>query len=99
MHVGGALAKDVVRSLVPSAFGHGVSPVIFLPSATAVPLAAVVAVEPATVVLESLDTFVLLSSPPRLVSHTTSSTRTTTTPPAISRRWVVRRCWARCNSA
>ena len=31
MHIGGGLAKEVVRGEEPSAFGHGVSPVIDAP--------------------------------------------------------------------
>ena len=80
----------MVRSDDPSASGHGVLPLSSLPAPGPVSVAAWSAdpspdvVEPATVVvLESLDTFWSLSSPPRRVVTRTRTTTTATMAPIV----------------
>src|SRR5438045_2069832 len=109
MHVGGGLANDEVRFELPSAFGHGVSPVIFSPAGTGwawgtAPAAAVVVAPGAVVAVvdavvdavveDALFTSVLLLSL-RLAMTSAAMTTAAMTPPTISRRRFCRIFWAR----
>src|SRR5436305_13576621 len=73
MHMGGGLANDVVRGDVPSAFGHGVSPVILAPSGTGTNDGGGVDVSGAVVAVVSVvATFFLPPPLPDVVSSTTT---------------------------
>src|SRR3954469_12243266 len=95
MHIGGALAKEVVRSDDPSAFGQGVSPVMVAPGATdtAVGLADGIVVA-AVEFLSSL-------LPTVRASSTATATRPTMAPPTFRPVFVAflrRSMWYICSS-
>src|SRR3954454_11266274 len=93
MHRGGALAKLVVRGDVPSALGHGVSPVIFSPAGNGAALGGPAVAPGAVVVLVSEAFTFFLLPPPATVAMTTI--RTTNAPMGPQVRALFR-CCRRC---
>src|SRR5437660_11324362 len=86
MHIGGGLAKLVVRSEEPSGLGHGVSPLTRAPCGTGLSTT-------------GFDWAVGLVFLPRLTRLTTTTTSTPTrTAVTSARRWAARRWVARIAS-
>src|SRR5947209_20475640 len=95
MHIGGGWANDVVRGDDPSAWGHGVAPVIDAPLATGFRLTGVV-----EAVVLFFDEVPLLKAPVTPAMRATMATTTTVTI-SVRRRECRRRsaaiaCWRSC---